>query len=148
MNSTVHLEGCVICGTPTTHQHHIVKRRLGGVETISLCPKHHVWADKGKIPTALLWTFLRERANGLELVEESEMEMCWELDYHRDVMMYPEVKYHDFYNSEYSRCLYPPSLDPENHRVHRQCMVSLWLEGKRELDISLGHSPLIKRLAE
>ncbi len=132
--SSVHLWGCVVCGADSMHEHHIVKRKLGGVETITLCPKHHAWADRGKISAELLWALLSERASGWELSDE--LGMCWELEYHRDVMMYSDVQFHDFYNEEYSHCLYPPSLDPENHHIYRQCMVSLWLDGKRELDVS------------
>ncbi len=107
--SSVHLWGCVVCGADSMHEHHIVKRKLGGVETITLCPKHHAWADRGKISAELLWALLSERASGWELSDE--LGMCWELEYHRDVMMYSDVQFHDFYNEEYSHCLYPPSLD-------------------------------------
>jgi len=90
-------------------------------------------AERGKIPPDLLWSFLRDRSIGWELADD--LELSWELEYHRDVMMYTEVQFHDFYGEEYDVCLYPPSLDPENRGVYRQCMVSLWLNGKRELDL-------------
>jgi hypothetical protein len=134
---SLHYRGCVICGSLKTHEHHIIKRKEGGVETISLCPKHHVMADRGKIPSDILWDFLRDRSIGWELTDD--FESPWELEYHRNVVTYSDVKFHDFYNDEYSHCLYPPALHPGDCRVYRQCMVSLWLEGKRKLDIGRGN---------
>ena len=130
----VFFRGCVICGVQSTHEHHIVKRKLGGVETISLCPKHHIWADRGKISEELLWSLRHQKAVGLELADDSEM--LWEMDYHRDLAYVGEAQFHDFYSKEYAICMYPPSLDPDNHHIHKQCMISLWLNGKRDLDFS------------
>jgi len=47
---TLHYRGWVICGTLRTDEHHIVKRKLGGVDTITLCRKHLSLAGRGKIP--------------------------------------------------------------------------------------------------
>jgi hypothetical protein len=71
---------------------------------------------------------------GLELADDSEM--LWEMDYHRDLASVGEAQFHDFYSEEYAICMYPPSLDPDNHHIHKQCMISLWLNGKRDLDFS------------
>ena len=131
--------GCVICGAQRTHEHHIVKRKLGGVETISLCPKHHIWADRGRISEELLWSLRHDRAVGSELTDD--WGIPWEIDYHRDLVYAAEAQFHDFYSEEYAICMYPPSLDPDNHHIYRQCMISLWFGGKRSLDFSTLSSP-------
>jgi hypothetical protein len=82
---------------------------------------------------------------GLELTDDSEM--LWEIDYHRDMVYSAEAQFHDFYSEEYAICMYPPSLDPDNHHIRRQCMISLWLNGKRDLDF-LVNGTKVKRFAE
>ncbi len=135
--------GCVICGAEPTHQHHIVKRKLGGLETVPLCPKHHAWADHGKIPQNLLWKLRHELNTETELAwgydddEEGELQPSpWEAEYQRDVMAYSDVPFHDFYSDDIGVCLFPPTLHPGDQHVWRQCMISLWLSGQKELDLS------------
>lgn len=147
MNATEEIiaspRGCVICGSEPTHQHHIVKRKLGGVETIPLCPRHHVWAESGRIPENLLWKLRRELKTETELVwgyhddgDDEPRPAVWEAEYQRDVMAYSEVSFHDFYSEDVGISLLPPALHPGDHHVWRQCMVSLWLSGLRKLDLS------------
>lgn len=50
--------GCVFCGSPDTHLHHITYRSRGGVDEdwnlISLCARHHEWVHKVNFPEWVL----------------------------------------------------------------------------------------------
>src|SRR2546425_11569203 len=130
----MHFDGCVKCGTWKTDEHHIIKRRLGGKETISLCRKHHSQADRGKIDSKLLWSLLHDRNIGRELTDDYEL--LWELDYQRTVLNGDrEIQFHDFYCEDHAICLYPPTLHGENRGFYRQCRVSLWIAGEQDLQL-------------